>query len=124
MSTRALVNMCILNNATWQDAFTFGTTGDTSWSFSNKTFSCLVKASVDDDDADALIELTSAAGEIVVDDVVTRTLHYNVTSTAIKAAMKPATYQYDLVMIDNSVPPVRTVLMGGEVTVEQGVSQS
>lgn len=124
MTTRAETNMEILNNATWQDAFRFGEDDDTSWSFTNKTFTCLVKADVDDADADAMIELTSVASEIVVDDVVTRTLHFNVTSAALKAAMKPATYVYDLVMIDDAVPPVRTVLMGGTVKVVQGVSQS
>lgn len=118
--TRAEVNLSVDNNATWQDAFQFGTAGDTSWDFASKTFHLDVKASRDD--AAALLSLTTANTRIVVDDTVNRVLHFNVTEADLVAGLSPALYQYDLVMID--IAGIRTVLMGGTVRVCQGVTRS
>lgn len=118
--TAAIVNMSIQTNATWNDAFQFGTAGDTSWSFTNQTFRLDVKGNRND--AAALLSLTSGAGKIVVDDLVTRILHINVPESEIQAALKVGEYVYDLIMIDASSPAVRVPLMKGEITVSQGVT--
>lgn len=122
MITRAEVDICILTNAYWSDAFQFGTVGDVSWSFTNKTFHLDVKASVDDATAATLLHLSTANARILVDDAVTRILHFHVTDADIQASIPPATYVYDLVMTDVATS-VRTVLMGGKLTVEPGVTQ-
>lgn len=118
----ARVDLAVQDNGTWQDAFQFGTAGDTTWSFSNKTFHMDVKAS--SDDVAALFSLTTAAGTIVVDSVVLRILHFNVPEAVLEAALAPGQYVYDLVMIDASVPPIRVPLMRGHVRIKHGVTQS
>lgn len=122
MSTTAIVNMVIQNNVTFSEAFQFGTAGDTSWSFTGKTFKMDIKASVDD--VTPLLAMTSAGGTIVVDDVVNRVLHFNVPDTVILADLPPAIYVYDLVMLDGSSPAIRTPLMKGTLQVCQGATQS
>lgn len=119
--TAAWVNIIALDNATLQDAFQFGTVGDTSWSFTGQSFKMDVKASRDD--AAALVEFTSVAGSIIIDDVVQRVLHLNVPEAAVQAALPCATYDYDLVMFDASAPPIRTVLMQGKLTIKRGVTE-
>lgn len=118
--TAARVNMTVYNNASWTDAFQFGVSGDTSWSFTGCSFHMDVKGSKDD--ASALLSLTTANSRIVVDDVVQRILNLNVTESVLAAALVPGEYVYDLVMIDGS--SVRTVLQKGEVCVKQGVTQA
>lgn len=118
--TSACVDIYASNNGTLADAFRFGTLGDTSWDFDNKTFEMEVKASRDD--VTALLELTSAAGEIVVDDTVERVLHLNVTPTALQAALPPAEYVYDLLMTD-TITSVVTPLMQGKLYIRQGVTE-
>ena len=118
--TRARVDIAIENNATWMDAFQFGTIGDTSWNFSGQNFRLDVKGNVDQ--PSALLSLTSGDGTIVVDDVVQRILHLNVPEASITAVLQPGEYIYELVMYDNSVPAVRVPLMGGEVKVFQGIA--
>lgn len=120
MITRAKVNISIDNNDTWADAFQFGETGDTSWSFTGATFHMDVKAS--SDDATALLSLTTANTRIVVDDAVERILHFNVPDTDFNTILLPGEYVYDLVMIDSLT--VRTTLMGGSLCVQQGVTRS
>lgn len=122
MLTSARVDMEIANNATWEDAFQFGTLGDTSWSFTGMSFHMDVKASRND--TAALFSLTSAGGKIVIDDVVLRILHMNVDDTTLKAALPVGEYVYDLIMLDGGSPAVRVPLMHGTVTVTQGVTQS
>jgi len=117
MNTRAVVNIAVKNNASWEDAFRFGTVGDTTWSFAGKTFLLEVKASRDD--LTALLELTTANSRIIVDDNALRVLHFDVTPADLRAALPVGTYEYDLIMIDGTV---RTNLMGGDLTVCQGVS--
>ena len=122
MITSAKVNIEIVNNATWEDAFMFGTEGDTTWSFTDQSFIMELKA--DRDDITPLFTLSTDNGRIVVDDVVQRILHFNVPFTDIQAALPPRTeYQYDLIMYDTSVPPIRVALMHGEVKVKQGVTE-
>jgi hypothetical protein len=120
--TASIVNITTSNNVTFQDALRFGVEGDTTWSFSNKTFEMQVKASRDDDTP--LTTFTSGAGEIVVDDVVQRVLHFNVPEATIIADLPVAVYVYDFLMIDNSVVPVRTMLMQGTLTINRGVTES
>lgn len=122
MLTSARVDMEVANNATWEDAFTFGVSGDTSWSFTGQSFHMDVKANRND--TAALFSLTSAGGKIVVDDAVARILHFNVDDTTLKAALPVGEYVYDLVMLDAGSPAVRVPLMHGEVKVTQGVTQS
>lgn len=122
MITRARVDICILNNGTFQDAFQFGVTGDTSWSFTGKTFHMDVKASADD--VAALLSMTTLNGRIVVDDVTVRVLHFNVPASVFAPLLPPAKYVYDLVMLDAASPAIRTALMGGTLDVQQGVTQS
>src|SRR5512138_3317248 len=123
MITSAKVNIEIANNVTWEDAFKFGTDGDTTWSFTGQSFIMELKA--ERDDAAALFTLSTSNGRIVVDDVVQRILHFKVDKTTLQAALPPRTeYQYDLVMYDTSVPPIRVALMHGEVKVKQGVTEN
>ena len=121
--TAARVDMVISNNATWEDAFQFGTVGDTSWSFIGKSFFTDIKGTRDD--PNPLLSLSSGGGTIVVDDPVGRTLHFFVDDDTIVGSL-PITvdcdpYVYDLVMVDNS-DGSRTVLMSGKLYVEQGIT--
>lgn len=119
--TRATVNIVIQDNATWIDAFQFGTVGDTSWSFTGQHFRLDIKPTIDS--PTALLSLTDAAGTIVVDDPVARVLHVNVSEAALLAAtLLPAEYVYELVMFDTSTPAVRVPLMGGELVVKHGLA--
>ena len=118
--TRATVDIVIENNATWLDAFIFGTAGDTTWSFTGQSFRLDVKGNKDE--TAALLSLTSGAGTIVVDDVVQRILHLNVPEATLSTALTPGEYVYELMMIDTSTPPVRVPLMGGKLIVVQGIT--
>lgn len=119
--TAAYVNILASNNVTLQDAFQFGTVGDTSWSFVGQNFKMEVKASRDD--VAPLLTLTSAGGTIVVDDVVQRVLHLQLSEAALQAALPVGEYVYDLVMFDGAVPPVRTLLMQGRFCLNKGVTE-
>lgn len=120
VDTCARVDLLIFDNVTFEDAFQFGTTGDTSWSFTGQNFRMDIKGSPDD--AAALLSITSGAGEIVVDDAVQRILHFNVPEATLTAALTPGDYVYDLIMYDNSTPAVRVGLMRGCLTVCHGIS--
>lgn len=117
--TSAHVDLAIDNNGTWQDAFQFGTPGDTTWTLSGQHFLMDVKR--DRYDASSLLSLTTGGGTIVTDDVTQRVVHLNVTAAAIQAALPPGSYVYDFVMIDDTTG-VRVPLMHGHVRVRQGVS--
>ena len=121
MLTAAKVDIEIVNNATFQDAFMFGTAGDTSWSFSGQTFKMEIKANKFD--TTPILTLNSGT-TIIVDDVVQRILHFNVPDATIQASLPIAEYQYDLVMIDGSTPAIRVPLMSGEIKVRQGVTEN
>lgn len=120
--TAACVDIYALNNATLQDAFRFGTAGDTSWSFTGMHFIMEIKASRDD--VAPLFTLTDGASEIIVDDAAQRVLHLNVDDNDLRAALPVAEYVYDLVMFDESAPPIRTVLMQGKFVLKQGVTEN
>lgn len=116
--TAAIVDIYQNDNGTLQDAFQFGDPTDTSWTFTGVTFKMEVKASRDD--VSPLLTLTTAGGQIVTDDVNLRVIHLNVADTVLQASLPPATYVYDLVMIDGLV---RTVLMQGLLVIEHGVTE-
>lgn len=121
-NTVACVDICVLNTGTLQEAFQFGTEGDTSWSFTGMTFEMEIKASRED--VAALLELTSGDGEIVVDDAAERILHLNVSPAALQAALPCGDYVYDFVMVDpTQTPSVITPLMQGKFSVSQGVTE-
>lgn len=120
-ATCAIVNIISQDNGTLQDAFQFGTPGDTSWSFVDMSFIMEVKASRND--ITPLTELTSVGGQIVVDDLVQRVLHLNVPDSVLQAALPVADYVYDLIMFDTSVPPIRTPLMSGILSITKGVTE-
>jgi hypothetical protein len=120
--TSAHVCMEVVNNGTWEDAFQFGDADDTTWNLVGQSFILEVKANRDD--AAALLTLSTANGRIVVDSTTLRVIHFLVDKATLQAALKPATYVYDLVMFDGSVPSVRVPLMHGEVKVCQGVTQT
>ena|ERR1035437_9335852 len=119
-NSAATVDIDVSDNVTWRDAFQFGILGDTSWSFTGKSFIMEVKADVND--TAALFTLSTALGSIVTDDVTLRVLHFLVTETALRAALPVGCYVYDFVMFDGSSPPVRDLLMSGNLRVERGVT--
>jgi len=119
--TASVLDILIANNVTFQDAFQFGVVGDTTWSLTGQAFKMEVKASRDD--TTPLVTWTSAGGQIVVDDVVQRVIHFNVPDTAIVAGLPVGEYVYDLVMFDTSTPPVRVLLMQGRAFVGQGITE-
>lgn len=69
-----------------------------------------------------LLSITSAAGQIIVDDVVQRVIHFNVPETFLVPTLTPGRYFYDLIMFDNSTPPIRVPLMHGEFVLTDGVT--
>lgn len=120
MITSARVDIEIVDNGTWQDAFIFGTAGDTTWSFTGQSFRMDIKGAKDD--TTVKFSLTSVAGQIVVADAVQRILHFNVPDTDVQTSLPDSEYVYDLIMFDASTPPVRVPLMHGEITVKHGVT--
>lgn len=125
----ATVDILISNNATWADVFQFGCVAvndeccladvDTSWNFNNKTFLLDIKAAATD--ATPLLAMSSTNGMLVVTDAFSRILAMNVTDAVIRTDLPPATYVYDLIMVDNT-DASRVRLMKGTLVVEQGVT--
>lgn len=120
--TAAFVNIFTQDNATLDDAFQFGVVGDTSWSFVGQSFEMSVKASRDD--VAPLVTFTSGGGTILVDDVVQRVLHLNVPQATINLDLPCAEYDYDLIMVDTSTPPIRVPLMQGKLFIKRGVTET
>jgi len=118
--TAAVVDMAVPNNATWQDAFQFSQDSAAPWDFTGQKFIMEIKGNPND--TTVLLELTSDAGEIVVDSSAERVLHINVPYTAIQAALKVGEYFYDFIMYDTGTPVVRVQLMRGTVTIDQGIT--
>ena len=126
----AYVDIDTTDNETWTDAFQFdpppygltGATGCTgpNWNFVGQNFRLDIKRRISD--TDALLSLTSAAGEIVVDDVTQRILHFNVPESTLTTVLIPGNYVFDFVMLDGSTPPVRIVLMHGKFTLAHGIT--
>jgi hypothetical protein len=123
-ASSAHIDLVVANNATFGDALQFdppvpGVTGP-AWSFSGQNFRLDIKPNFET--ALPLLSLTSAAGQIVVDDVTQRILHFNVPESVIAAALIPGCYLYDFVMYSNDVPPIRVVLSHGKFSVTDGVT--
>jgi hypothetical protein len=118
--TSSRVDIVIPNNATWEDAFQFGDTTDTTWDLAGQKFRLDIKGAKTD--VTPLISLTSDAGQIVVDDVTQRIIHMNVPDASIEAFLPPGEYYYDLIMYDTAVPPIRVQLMHGEICVQIGIT--
>ena len=122
----AFVDLITQNNASFTDAFQFdpppnGVTGATggAWTlYPNMRLD--IKGNYSQ--GTFLLSLTTDAGEIVIDDAVQRVIHFNVPESTITAALLPGRYIYDLIMYDNSTPPIRIPLMHGEFVVAQGVT--
>lgn len=118
--TSAHVDLQIDNNGTWQDAFQFGEPLDTTWTLTGQTFSMDVQLSAYD--TVPLLHMSSATGQIIIDDVIQRVIHFNVAPTVLQTSLTPGSYVYDLVMLDGSTPPIRVPLMHGALFVNQGIT--
>jgi hypothetical protein len=118
--TSAHEDLKIDNNGTWMDAFQFGTPTDTTWTLTGQSFELDVQRNPYD--PVPLLHMDSAGGQIVIDDMVQRVIHFNVSPAVLQASLPPGTYVYDLVMVDASTPSVRVPLMHGVLKVAQGVT--
>lgn len=118
--TSAHVDLCISNNATWMDAFQFGTPDDITWTLMGQNFELDVQRSAYD--LVPLLHMSTTSGQIIVDDVAQRVIHFNVNPAVIQSSLKPGGYIYDLVMVDASSPSIRVPLMHGGLIVAQGVT--
>lgn len=118
--TAAIVNFCVPNNATWQDAVEFTDPDDTQWSLTGQKFVMEVKGNRND--SGFLLELTSDNNDILIVSAALRIIKWNVDKAVIQAALPVGVYVYDLIMYDASVPAQRTMLMQGKVTVTQGIT--
>jgi hypothetical protein len=119
--TAARVDIVTPDNATWQDAFQYGIQGDTSWSFTNQNFRLDIKGNKFTQPT-YLLSLTSAAGQLIVQDPVQRILQMNVPEATLTGSLVPGEYEYDLIMFDGSVPPIRIALMYGKFNLKHGVT--
>lgn len=123
-ATSANVTLTAAKNATFNDSIQFdppvpGVVGP-AWTLTNQNFQLDIKANWES--AVALLSISSAAGQIVVDDTTQRILHFNVPDSIIQAALIPGCYIYDFIMFDGAAPPVRVQLMHGEFFVGDGVT--
>lgn len=126
----AFVDIIEQNNASMTDAFQFdppplglgGFTGCTgpNWDMVGQNFRLDIKGNRQQ--VAFLLSLTSAAGEIVVDDATQRILHFNVPDTVLSAALVPGEYVYDFIMYDNSTPSIRVALMHGRFVLKDGIT--
>jgi hypothetical protein len=134
VATAAIVDVVTSTNTTWEDAFQFdppavpgqplppyypaGGTGPT-WGFTGQNFRMDIKTNINA--SGPSLTLTSAAGQIVVDDYTNRILHMNVPET-IFSGLIPGTFLYDFIMFDGSVPPIRVMLMQGKFHLAPGIT--
>ena len=132
--TAAIVNITTADNVTFEDAYQFdppavpgqplppyypaGGTGPT-WGFTGQNFRMDIKTNLNA--SGPSLTLTSAAGQIVVDDFTNRILHFNVPET-IFSGLIPGTFLYDFIMFDGSVPPIRVMLMQGKFYLQHGIT--
>jgi len=116
--TSARVDLQIDNNGTWMDAFQFGDPDDMTWTLADMEFELDVQRNPYD--LVPLLSLSTASGRIVVDDLIKRVLHFDVSADDIQASLTPGTYLYDLVMVD--AQDRRVPLMHGSLEVTQGVT--
>jgi hypothetical protein len=150
--TSALVDITTQDNATWQDAWQFwpiggcyngwwgsggpyapvtnpgqytpgctGTTGPFSaWNFNGESFRLDIKANKWA--TAALLSLTSAAGQIIIQDPINRILQMNVPESVFTGVVVPGSYPYELMMFNSANPSIRTPLMHGKFTLTHGVA--
>jgi hypothetical protein len=117
-ASSALVHLAIDNNGTWMDAFQFGDPEDLTWTLTGQDFECDVQRNPYD--TQPLLSCSTGNGRILVDDVIQRVIHFNVTAADIQSHLQPGTYVYDLVMVDTASR--RVPLMHGQLVVAQGVT--
>lgn len=137
--TRANVDITVQNNVTWNDAYQFDPPSDSdddddtvdtqdndsddaapTWTLNGQNFRLDIKGNPQD--IPPLLSLSSTVGEIVVNDAVNRIIQMNVPESVLNDALVPGEYFYDLVMYDNSVPPIRVALMGGRFNFTIGIT--
>jgi hypothetical protein len=118
--TSANVNIIVAKNTTFSDAFQFGSTADTTWTFSNKSFRMGLKGNFEQDN-DTIV-FTSDNAQIVVADAALRVIYFNVPHTTLQISLVPGIYLYDFIMIDDTTD-VRTQLMHGEFQFAEAVTE-
>lgn len=117
--TRSEVNIGIMNNASWDDAFQFSTpSSDLQWNLDGQGFVLQVKHRKED--TVILVELSTNASTIIIDDSELRVIHLNYPPNLIQENLIPGEYVYDLLMFDEDGVVVN--LMGGELKVIQGIT--
>ncbi len=99
---------------------TSGPTGLSGWNFTGQNFRLDIKGKRSD--TTILLTLLSTANQIVVLDPINRILQMNVPEATLVAALTPGEYVYELMMFDNSAPPVRVPLCHGKFIFEHGIS--
>lgn len=134
VATAARVDIVTSTNATWEDAFQFdpppvvgqppppyypGGGSGPAWGFTGQNFRMDLKTNLNA--SGPSLTLTSAAGQIVVDDLVNRILHMNVPESLL-AGLVPGTYLYDFVMFSGDIPPIRVMLMQGKFYLQPGIT--
>ena len=136
VQTAADVDLVTSTNTTWQDSFQFdppGVTGQPpppywpqgasgpTWGFSGQNFRMDVKTNINA--SGPIASWTSSASQIVVQDYANRILSMNVPESQYPLnGMVPGTYIYDFIMFDNSVPPIRVMLMKGKFKLQAGIT--
>jgi hypothetical protein len=119
--TAAQVNIFITDNATFQDAWQYNPPPGATLNFAGNSFEMSVKAS--SDDVAPLVTFLSSSGQIVIaSDTNPAVLNMNVPDTVIQSDLPAAEYDYDLIMLDTSSPPIRTRLQFGKIFVKHGVT--
>lgn len=113
------VDIEIDNNVWWDDQFQFGDPTDFTWTLTGVNFYLNVQRSPSD--TVPVLALTSLAGQMVVEDTNARILGMVVSDTAIRAALAPGKYVYDLIMVNISTGQTDG-LMYGELYVKQGIT--
>lgn len=116
----AHIDLIAANNASFVDAIQFdppvpGVTGP-AWTLTGMTFEMSITRNKD---SAALLTITSAATEIVVDSESERIIHFDVPDSTISGALDPGTYIYDLIATLGSQ---RIALMHGKFYVTDGIT--
>jgi hypothetical protein len=109
-----------MNTTWWDDLFQFGDPTDFTWTFSGVSFYLAISTPPAGQNP-VLLTLTSAAGQMTVVDPVNRILGMNVSDVAIRAALQPGHYVYDLIMVQLSNGQTDG-LMYGEIDLFAGVT--
>lgn len=116
--TSAHVDIAVSKNESFNEAFQFDDATVTTWDFTGCSFRMDLKGNFEQ--VATTISFVSGAGQITVDNVALRILHFNVADNVLQAALVPGRYVYDLIMTDAS--SVRTQLMHGDFIFAEGVT--